>query len=90
MAGTEQNRAALGLAILLGVFAGIVSGIALLPLLGSPLGFLATGAVAALPTFALMTPRIGSGRAAALAAALAVALAGILAAAGFLAWLLSG
>ena len=69
MAGAEQNRAVLGLAILLGVFAGIVSGIALLPLLGSPLGFLATGAVGALPTFALMTPRIGGGGAAELPAA---------------------
>ena len=66
-----QNRAALGLATLLGVFAAIVGGIVLLPLLESPLGFLATGVVGALPTLAL-------------------ALAAILAAAGFLAWLLSG
>ena len=52
--------------------------------------FLAIGIVGALPTFALVTPRIGAVRAAALAAALAIALAAILTAAGFLAWLLSG
>jgi hypothetical protein len=86
----DQNRAALGLGILLGAFAGLVSEAALLPLLGWPSGFLGAGIVGALPTIALMAPRIGGARAAALAAALAGALAATFWAAGFLAWILSG
>ena len=85
----ERTRAAFGLALLLGVFVMLASAIPLLPLLGLPLGFVAAGVAGAVPTLVLLLPRIGSARAALLAAAVACTLALGFLAVGFAAWLLS-
>jgi hypothetical protein len=86
----DRTRAAFGLAVLVGVFVMLVGAGALLPLLGSPLGFVAAGAAGAIPTLVLLAPRIGSMRAVSLAAAVAVAMAIAFLVISFAAWLLTG
>lgn len=83
----ERARAALAFGVLLGVAVTLLALIPLLPRLGSA-GFVAAGCVGALPAFALLAPRIGGARAAAVAALLALALGGATAAAAFAAWVL--
>jgi hypothetical protein len=87
---TDRTRAAFGLAVLAGVVVMLVSASLLLPLLSSPLGFAAAGAVGASPTLIFLAPRIGAKRAALLAAAVAVAMAIGFLILGFAAWLLAG
>ena len=90
MAEAERARAAFGFALFIGVFLMLLSLIPLLPLLGSPYGFLVAGGVGALPTFALLARRIGAAKAAALAAVVALALGLGFIAIGFMGWLLGG
>jgi hypothetical protein len=70
----ERTRAALALGMFFGVLLAWVAAIPLLPALGSPLGFIVLGAIAGIPMFLMLVPRIGLMRALILTAATAVAL----------------
>jgi predicted membrane-bound spermidine synthase len=84
----ERTRAALAFGVLVGVAVTLVALIPLLPALGSA-GFAAAGCLGAFPAFAVLAPRMGAPRAAAVAGLLALALGAGTAAVAFGAWLLS-
>ena len=70
----ERTRAALAFGLFFGVLLAWVAAIPLLPALGSPVGFIALGAIACIPMFLMLVPRIGLMRALILTAATTAAL----------------